>query len=152
MEKITVVIGAAVAALVLAACGGGAVHRHSVSASASSSSRTGLTCDEILGDLHNVLSDLTTQDKHLQEAWVSGGDSGDLQTLIDATQDAVSGGNTLNSDAATFNEDAATYLGDNNPYLAPGWQSGYSTVTDDINALAADCGQPGVKPNTPQNS
>jgi len=152
MKKIAVVIGAAGAVLVLAACGGSAVQHHSASAPSTSSWRTGPTCDEISADLHNVLLDLKTQDKHLQEAWVSGGDSGDLQALIDATQDTVSGGNTLNSDAATFNQDATTYLDNNKPALAPGWQSGYSTVTDDINGLAADCGQPGVKPNTPQNS
>ncbi|HUY51691.1 MAG TPA: hypothetical protein VMV92_39320 [Streptosporangiaceae bacterium] len=151
MNKITTLMAAAAAALILAACGGSAA-QHSASASSAPQSRPALTCDEISGDLSNVLLDLKTEDKHLQEAWVSGGDSGDLKALIDETQSAVTGGNTLNSDAATFNQDASTYLDDNSPYLAPGWQSGYSTVTDDINALATDCGQPRVKANTPQNS
>lgn len=92
------------------------------------------------------------QDEHYQEAWVSGGDSSDLQALIDNTQNAAAGVNQLNDDAITFNQDATTYLADNDPVLAPGWQSGYSTVTDDANALAKDCGQPTAPPNTPSNS
>ncbi len=36
--------------------------------------------------------------------------------------------------------------------LAPGWQAGYSTVTDDINAMATDCGQGTAPANTPANS
>jgi hypothetical protein len=49
---------------------------------------TGITCTDIDADLVTVLSDLKTMDKHLQEAWVSGGDSNDLQHLISDTQDA----------------------------------------------------------------
>ncbi len=70
---------------------------------------------------------------------MSGGDSSDLQALISDTQNAVSGTNQLNADASTFNQDATSYLNANSPYLAPGWEQGYSTVTNDINALASDC-------------
>jgi len=90
-------------------------------------------------------------DARYQEAWVTGGDSQDLQALINDTQSA-NGSNTLNSNAQTFSSDATTYLSDNNPVLAPGWQSGYSQVTDDINALAQDCGRPTAPSNNPGNS
>ena len=59
--------------------------------------------------------------------------------------------NTLNTDAATFDSDASGYLSDNGPYLAVGWQTGFDQVTDDINALAQDCGQPIAPPNTPSS-
>jgi hypothetical protein len=90
-------------------------------------------------------------DKRLQEAWVTGGDQSDLQRLIDDTNDST-GPSQLDQDAYTFNTDAGAYLADNSPALAPGWQTGYDQATADINVLAADCGVPGVKPNTPQNS
>jgi hypothetical protein len=83
-------------------------------------------------------------------SWVSGGDSADLQALIDDTNGA-SGSDTLNTDAATFNSDASGYLSDNAPYLAVGWQTGFDQVTDDINALAQDCGQLTAPPNTPSS-
>src|SRR5690349_11447865 len=50
----------------------------SVAAFASS----GITCTDIDADLNTVVSNLKTQDAKFQEAWVSGGDSADLQSLI----------------------------------------------------------------------
>jgi hypothetical protein len=128
--------------------------RYKIPAEASSFRLTLLTCTDISADLSKAVSDLKAHDKNknYQEAWVSGGDSADLQTLINDTQNATSGGNQLNTDAAKFNSDASGYLSENSPYLPPGWQSGYSTVTNDINAMATDCGQPTAPANTPQNS
>jgi hypothetical protein len=123
MNRITGLTVAAVAALALAGCGGGSAHG-SASAPATSPPSPGLTCTKISGDLSNVLLDLKTEDKHLQEAWVSGGDSDDLQALIDATQGVASGGSQLNADASTFNQDASTYLDDNSPDLTPGGSRG----------------------------
>ena len=110
----------------------------------------GITCAGIDPDLDTVVSDLKTEDAKLQEAWVSGGDSADLQTLISDTTGA-SGSDALNTDAATFNSDASTYLSDNSPVLAPGWETGFDQVTNDINALAKDCGQPTAPPNSPSS-
>ena len=144
------------AASVLVGCGGA----HTASSDKSSSSpaappastATALTCADIQSDLQEVVHDLRTQDRHYQEAWVSGGDSSDLQALISDTQNAVSGTNQLNLDASTFNQDATSYLNANSPYLAPGWEQGYSTVTNDIDALASDCNLRGAPANTPGNS
>jgi hypothetical protein len=152
METKQLLLVAALAALALTAtaCGGAsqpAAPTHSGAAAA-----TPITCAGIDPALDKAVSDLKSMDTHYQEAWVSGGDSADLQTLINVTRDAASGGNQLNSDAATFNSDATTYLSDNTPDLAPGWQSGYSTVTADIDALATDCGQPTAPANNPGNS
>jgi hypothetical protein len=96
------------------------------------------------------VSDLKTEDAKLQEAWVSVGDSADLQTLITDTN-GVSGSDRLDMDAATFNSDANAYLSDNSPYLAPGWDTGFDRVTNDINALANDCGQSTAPPNSPSS-
>ena len=156
MNKIMASVSAAGAVLVLTACGSSghpaASHPAAHHTAAAPPAAQALTCGFISGDLSTVLHDLTVQDRHLQEAWVSGGDAGHLKALMGDTQSGVNGANTLNDDAATFNQDASQYLADNSPYLAPGWQQGYDQVTADINALAADCGQPGVKPNTPANS
>ena len=110
------------------------------------------SCPDITTDLNTVVSDLKSMDTHYQEAWVSGGDSADLQALINNTANAVNGADQLNTDAATFNADATSYLSGNSPFLAPGWQTGYSQVTDDINAMATDCGLPTATRNTPANS
>jgi hypothetical protein len=99
-----------------------------------------------------VVGDLESMDTSYQEAWVGGGDSADLQALISDTASVVSGADQLNTDAATFNSDATSYLSANSPYLAPGWQTGYSQVTDDINAIATDCSLPTAPRNTPANS
>jgi hypothetical protein len=142
-----------VLALALTACGGSsepAAAPSSSSAAPSAIASSGITCGDIDADLGTVVSDLKTEDAKLQEAWVSGGDSADLQALIDDTNGA-SGSDTLNTDAATFNSDASGYLSDNDPYLAVGWQTGFDQVTDDINALAQDCGQPTAPPNTPSS-
>ena len=69
-----------------------------------------------------------------------------LQALINDTHNASSDGNQLTNDAFTFNADASGYLADNSPYLAPGWETGYNTVTTDIDAMATDCGMRTVKP------
>lgn len=154
----TIIVTAAVASLAtIAACAAGTAESSagsspSQAAAASSPTAAALTCGDISTDLAKVVSDLGAQDAHYQEAWVSGGDSSDLQTLINDTQNAVRGANQLNDDAVTFNQDAASYLSDNSPALAPGWQSGYSTVTNDVNALAKECGQQTAPVNTPQNS
>ena len=156
--KRTIIATIGIAGLALtAACGGGSVASSggsspSQAATASSPTAMPLKCGDISTDLTKVVNDLKAQDTHYQEAWVSGGDSGDLQALINDSQNAVSGADQFNDDAATFSQDATSYLSDNSPYLAPGWQSGYSTVTDDVNALASDCGQRAAPPNTPQNS
>jgi hypothetical protein len=144
-----------VLALLLAACGGNskpaaAPSSSSAAPSATSAAAAGITCGDIDGDLNTVVSDLKTEDAKLQEAWVSGGDSADLQALISDTNGA-SGSDTLDTDAATFNGDASAYLSDNSPFLAPGWQTGFDQVTSDINALAQDCGQPTAPPNTPSS-
>lgn len=156
MNKIMALAAAAGTALVLAACGStshpAASHPAAHHTAATSQAAQTLTCGQVSGDLSTVLHDLKVQDRHLQEAWVSGGDAGDLKALIDDTDNAGSGAGSLSADAATFNNDASQYLADNSPYLAPGWEQGYGQVTDDINALAADCGLPGVEANTPANS
>jgi hypothetical protein len=104
-----------------------------------------ITCLDIDAALTKVLHDLKVENRQQQEAWVSGGKSRDLQNLITDTAPAANGANQLGTDAATFNSDAQDYLSQNSPYLAPGWESGYSTVTSDIDALAADCGLHTVK-------
>lgn len=142
--------------LVLAACGGNSKPAAAPSSSSAApstavaASSTGVTCADIDTDLGTVVSDLKTEDAKLQEAWVSGGDSTDLHALINDTNGA-SGSDMLDTDAATFNSDASAYLSDNSPYLAPGWETGFDQVTDDINALARDCGQPTAPPNTPSS-
>jgi hypothetical protein len=98
-----------------------------------------------------VLHDLRVEDRHYQEAWVSGGHSQDLQTLISDTASANSS-TGANSDAQVFNSDASNYLSQNSPYLYPGWNAGYDQVTSDINALATDCGLRNVPANNPGNS
>jgi hypothetical protein len=142
--------------LVLTACGGNsklaaAPSSSSAAPSAAAPASSGITCADINADLNTVVSDLKTQDAKLQEAWVSGGDSADLQALIDDTNGA-GGSDNLDTDAVTFNGDASSYLSDNDPYLAPGWQTGFDQVTDDINAVAQDCSQPTAPPNTPSSS
>lgn len=129
--------------LVLAACGGSSKPAAPSSSSAAPSAPTsaagsGITCARISGDLQNVLIDLKTEDAKEQEAWVSGGDSADLQALINDTSGA-SGSDPLDSAAQTFNTDASAYLSDNSPYLAPGWETGYHQVRQDINAMATAC-------------
>lgn len=142
--------------LVLAACGGStkpAAAPSSGSAAPSaptSAAASGITCAQISGDLQNVLTDLKTEDAKEQEAWVSGGDSADLQALINDTNGA-SGSDPLNSAAQTFNTDASAYLSDNSPYLAPGWETGYHQVRQDINAMATACGMTPV-PASPGTS
>ncbi len=143
------------AALVLVGCGGAHAASSGVPSSspaAPPTSTAGLTCADIRSDLQQVTHDLRTQDRHYQEAWVSGGDSSDLQALINDTQNAVSGTNQLSVDTSNFSQAATSYLDANSPYLAPGWEQGYSTVTNDINALASDCGLRGAPVNTPGNS
>jgi hypothetical protein len=125
-----------------------ALSSSSVASSATTSTAAGIACGDIDGDLNTVVSDLKTEDAKLQEAWVSGGDSADLQALINDTNGA-GGSDKLNTDAATFNSDASGYLSDNSPYLAPGWQTGNDQVTNDINALAKNCGQPTAPSNSP---
>lgn len=113
----------------------------------------GISCSDVSHAITTAVGDLETQDANAQEAWVTGGDSADLQTLIDDTVNASSGADQLNTDAATFNTDATSYLRDNSPELAPGWQTGYGQVTTDINAMATDCGLPTVPGgNAPANS
>lgn len=147
----TLGVAAAVLALTLTACGG-ATGAQQNTASTPASTPAALVCAQVAPDLTKAVDDLKAQDTHYQEAWVSGGDSGDLQALITDTASATSEANQFNTDAATFNGDASSYLTDNSPSLALGWQSGYSTVTDDINAMAVDCGQSTAPVNTPQNS
>lgn len=130
--------------------GGCPASSSAVSSATTSAAVAGITCAGIDTDLNTVVSDLKTEDAKLQEAWVSGGDSSDLQTLISDTTGA-SGSDELDSDAATFNSDASTYLSDNSPFLAPGWETGNDQVTNDINALAKDCGQPTAPPNSPSS-
>jgi hypothetical protein len=101
-----------------------------------------LTCADLSPAITKAVSDLKTEDAAEQEAWVTGGDSADLQALIDATANAALGADQLNDDASTFNTDATSYLSDNSPDLYPGWQTGYDQVRADINALATDCGLP----------
>lgn len=130
--------------LVLAACGGSSKPAAAPSSSSAASSAptsaaaSGITCVRISGDLQNVLIDLKTETAQEQEAWVSGGDSADLQALINDTSGA-SGSDPLDSAAQTFNTDASAYLSDNSPYLAPGWETGYHQVRQDINAMATAC-------------
>lgn len=149
-------IAFAVLMLALAACGSSAktaaapASSSAVSSATTSAAVAGITCADIDTDLNTVVSDLKTEDAKLQEAWVSGGDSADLQALISDTNGA-SGPDELDTDAATFNSDASTYLSDNNPFLAPGWETGFDQVTNDINALAKDCGQPTAPPNSPSS-
>lgn len=135
--------------LALAGCGGssssGAAPAASAAsaapaAAATSAAPAGLTCAQVTPALTKALSDLKDMRAKLQEAWVSGGDQPDLQTLMDTTQGAASGTDSLNTDAATFGTDARNYLSANSPYLAPGWQVGYDQVTSDIDAMATDCG------------
>jgi hypothetical protein len=137
-------IGAAALGLT-AGCGSPAATSSSppaTQAPAAAAAPAGVTCAGLTPDINQVVSDLKTEDAAEQEAWVSGGDSADLQTLINDTASASSGADQLNTDAATFNTDATGYLSDNSPGLYPGWQTGYDQVRADINALATDCGLP----------
>lgn len=145
-----------VLALALTACGGNskpaaAPSSSSAAPSAAASASLGIACADIDADLNKVVSHLKTQDAKFQEAWVSGGDSADLQSLIDDTSGS-GGSDNLDTDAIAFNGDASSYLSDNDPYLAPGWQTGFDQVTDDINAVARDCSQTTAPPNTPSSS
>jgi hypothetical protein len=47
-----------------------------------------LTCADLSPAITQAVSDLKTQDANEQEAWVSGGDGADLQTLISDTASA----------------------------------------------------------------
>ena len=145
----TLYIAAGAALIALAAgCGtsatssAGASSAPPVAAATAPAAPAGVTCAGLTPDISKVVSDLKTEDAAEQEAWVSGGDSADLQTLINGTASATSGADQLNTDAATFNTDATNYLSDNSPDLYPGWQTGYDQVRADINALATDCGLP----------
>ncbi len=162
-----VIVVAAVTTVALAGCSSRATSAAADTAATPSSSTSsapaatsstvaqsaeGISCSDIAAELATVVGDLKSMDARYQEAWVSGGDSADLQALINTTANAVSGTDQLNDDAVTFNTDATNYLSDNSPFLAPGWQSGYSQVTNDINAMATDCGLPTAPTNTPANS
>jgi hypothetical protein len=149
MIKIINLAAAVLVSAALAACGGSSPAHDAASASpappssavpAQTPSLTGLTCDQVSGEVTTALHDLRVSNRRFQEAWVSGGYGRALRALISVTSAAVSGGDQLNDDAATLSQDASGYLSDNSPYLAPGWQSGYRTVNQDIKALAADCG------------
>jgi hypothetical protein len=96
------------------------------------------SCTNISTDLQTVLSDLESSDAAEQEAWVTGGNSADLQQLINDT-DGVTGSAQLDDDAVAFNADASGYLSDQSPSLNTGWQTEYHQVRVDINALATDC-------------
>lgn len=136
------------AASALSACGssGSPGHPAAQTSSPTQAVQTSLiTCSDISTDLATVVSDEKSEQAQLQEAWVTGGKSADLQSLIRYTSGAT-GGNQLNDDAATFNSNASAYLSQNNSGLYPGWEQGYDTVWNDINALAADCGQAGAGP------
>jgi len=97
-----------------------------------------LSCTYIGTDLHDVLSDLKSSDAAEQEAWVTGGHTGDIQQLISDTNGAT-GSMRLDQDAATFNSDASGYLSDQSPFLNTDWETEYHQVRLDINALATDC-------------
>ena len=152
--KILAITAAAISTGVLslaAGCGSGhtttsAGPKHSTAAAAPAPTPAGLSCSDISTDLATVLHDLKVSNRHYQEAWVSGGYGNSLQALINDTHNASSDGNQLTNDAFTFNADASGYLADNSPYLAPGWETGYNTVTTDIDAMATDCGMRTVKP------
>jgi hypothetical protein len=142
--------------LALTACGGGSkptaapLSSSAAPAATTSTSAADITCADIDTDLDTVVSDLKTEDAKLEEAWVMGGYSTDLQALISDTNGA-SGSDKLDSDAVAFNSDASAYLSDNSPVLAPGWETGFDQVTNDIDALATDCGQPAAPPNSPSD-
>ena len=145
-------ISSVVLMLALAACASSAktsaasAPNSAIASATTKSAAAGITCADIDTDLDTVVSDLKTEDAKLQEAWVSGGDSADLQTLIsDTTGASVS--DALNTDAATFNSDASTYLSDKSPVLAPGWETGFDQVTTHINALAKDCAMAADSPS-----
>jgi hypothetical protein len=153
MKKSIIAVAGLTAALALGACGESnpapATHPTTPAVAPPTSAALAapsIICADIRTDLAKAVRDLKAEDKQYQEAWVSGPDGNNLQALISDTQNATTG-DQLSSDAATFNSDASTYLSDNNPYLAPGWQTGYDTVTSDINALAVDCQQPTAPPS-----
>jgi hypothetical protein len=158
MRTIRTAAAAGVLAVALVGCGTATTVYRTVTSSPAApapaasapAAASGITCADIDADLDTVVMDLKTQDANEQEAWVSGGDSQDLQALINDTANASSGADQLNTDAATFNADATSYLSTNNPDLAPGWETGYAQVTDDINALARDCNRATAPENLPQ--
>jgi hypothetical protein len=80
--------------------------------------------------------------------WVSGPDGKDLNALMLDTQNALTPARSkVEGDAAKFYSDAYTWLAANSPYLAPGWESAYNTLTADINTLATDCQEPTAPPS-----
>jgi hypothetical protein len=145
IRSMYIAVGAALIALAVG-CGAPPISSRAAASSAppvaAATAPAGVTCGGLTPDITKVVSDLKTDDAAEQEAWVSGGDSADLQTLINDTASATSGADQLNTDAATFNTDATNYLSDNSPDLYPGWQTGYDQVRADINSLATDCGLP----------
>ena len=122
----------------LAACGS------TTTTQQAAASMPGITCAGIHGDLATVVKDLKAGELEGQEAWVTDKHTGDLQILINDTS-AANSSNAFNNEVQAFHFDASSYLSVNKPALAPGWQFTYTQVTDEINALAADCGLPTVQ-------
>jgi hypothetical protein len=95
MRKIIALLALSMIGLVIAACGSSASSSHPAAASpgpnTSTSSGSTITCADISSDLSTVVSDEKTEQAQLQEAWVSGGKSADLQSLINDNNGATSG-------------------------------------------------------------
>src|ERR1022692_3276485 len=85
-----------------------------------------------------LIADERSQKVAQQEAWLGemgNKDPGDLNNAISASSNAPAG-----SDAQQFNADASQFLSDNSAGLAPGWETGYDAIGNDVQTLAADCG------------
>lgn len=152
--KRTIVTGASLVLLALAAgCGSSGKHNSVGSRpSPSSTAPAPLTCGtsssgQTFRDMvAAVASDQISQDKGLQENWVeivSGNPTRqgqDLQSLINATNNVPSPTpDPLATDAKSFNFHASTFLSDESSGLMPGWPSEYRAVERDIRSLAQDC-------------
>jgi hypothetical protein len=150
MRHITTYLAAAGVAALIAGCGGSPhsdSHSHPKAAPANTSppAAAALTCSDISGALDPLVHDQNSQNKALEEKWVSIVDGSptsqgsDLQNAASEWQDAPST-TTVSADAAQLSTDANTFFDDTSGGLEPGWNADYKSIEHDIADLAHLCG------------
>jgi hypothetical protein len=121
----------------------------------------GMTASQVI---RMLVSDQKSQDKALEENWVTvtdGSETSQGNDLDAAAQSLGSySGTELAADASQFASDVQTFLTDQSGGLLPGWPSEYDAVATDIHRLADDCdmsfpvggaaGQQGVSSERPR--
>jgi hypothetical protein len=151
------IAAAAAAIAALAGCGSSGSHLASPPASPSSTAAPAntapppLTCSTGTNDngmtasqvIRMLVSDQKSQDKALEENWVTvtdGSETSQGNDLDAAAQSLGSyNGTELAADASQFASDVQTFLTDQSGGLLPGWPSEYDAVAADIHRLADDC-------------